>query len=223
MDSEKNQLSWFHLGKAPAMPGLYAWYFKPELLDSDIDGLCIKLSNSDDLITDSERDVIVRHFLKAMLYSYFEQKPYLVELKGQLKPRFSGEVGHRADEDLSDELVKRIAKNPERLYALRNLIERTTPLQASPLYIGMADNLRERIARHRKLIIQLENAIVIKSQKYLNIDLSISEVNFAERVVERRIPPTQLFVTYQVSEDKLAANDVENILNRIYFPVLGRN
>ena len=223
MTIKNNVLSWFDLANAPRTPGIYAWYFRPELLDSDINELKNNLTNADDIKDESKKIEAVKSFLRDRIFSFFEQKPYQIELKGQLKPRFVGEATHRADDDLSDELVRRIADDPNRLFELKKALESTSPLQASPLYIGMADDIHIRVIKHKKLITKLENEIVFFMQKYLDYGYTTQEISFAERVVERRIPPTQLFVTYYEAQSKSAANDIENILNRIYFPILGRN
>lgn len=223
MSTKTNVLSWFDLINAPRKPGIYAWYFRPELLDSDINELKSDLDNANSFNDESKKLESVRLFLRERIFSFFEQKPYQIELTGQLKPRFVGEVAHCADEDLSEALVRRIAENPNRLYELKKALETTSPLQASPLYIGMAEDIHLRVFKHKNLIIKLENEIVFFRQKYLDFGYTAQEINFAERVVERKIPPTQLFVTYYEAQSKSVANDIENILNRIYFPILGRN
>lgn len=223
MINEEKVLSWFDLSKAPQKPGVYAWYLRPELLDRDIQELVGELAQCKSKNQEGHKHNIVRLFLRKRIFSYFEQKPYRIELTGALKPRFSGEAKHSTEDDLSDELIGRISDDPSLLYLLKKSLNDTSPMQASPLYIGMADNLKKRIAKHKGLIIKLENEVAQYNQSYLDYDYTPQEINFAERVLDRNIPPTQLYLTYCETESKSSAKDIENILNRIYFPILGRN
>lgn len=216
-------LNWHEIAAAPEAAGIYAWYFKPELTDYDIDSLVAELNENEGKSSETYCRDLVRRFLKKRIFRYFEQKPYLVELSGQLKPRYRGEIEHQPDLDLSDVLIDRILKDPSRLNKLKVPLSITTPMFASPLYIGMADRLRTRLASHKKLISSLENSDFYNSTFFADYELSLSEKNFAERVKAREIPSSRLFVVAQVISPPSDPNDVENILNRIYFPVLGRN
>jgi hypothetical protein len=216
-------LNWTELAKAPEAPGIYAWYFRPELTDFDIRALAAEIA---DLSGDQARTEKVRRiklFLHKRIFRYFEQKPYFVELKGSLKPRYKGEVAHSPDEDLSNELVKRLAEEPLELFELRTCLESTTPLFASPIYIGMAENLRNRLVTHKRLMIALGETATLNTLNYANFELTTSEINFAERITERNIPTSRLFVATEKVEKVETAKNIENLLNRIYFPILGRN
>lgn len=217
-------LRWHEVAAAPEMPGIYAWYFKPELTDFDISSLIASLEGESAKCDDSFRRKLVRDFLVRRIFCYFEQKPYLVELSGQLKPKYRGEVDHQPDLDLSDALIDRILLDPTRLYRLKRPLDETTPMFASPLYIGMADkSLRVRLTTHKRLISSMENTAAYTAALIADYELSFSDKTFAERVRSRGIPSSRLFVVLQAVDSSHDPNDIENILNRIYFPVLGRN
>ena len=52
----------------------------------------------------------------------------------------------------------------------------------------------------------------------------VRDRSFAERIQARKIPPARLFVVTEIVEgDTGAFLDIENVLNRLHFPLLGRN
>jgi hypothetical protein len=69
---------------APNTPGVYAWYYRIELTNKDIEN-CIEAV---ELETASVvRDEIVRSFLDTHLFRYYKEVPYFVALSGKLKPQ----------------------------------------------------------------------------------------------------------------------------------------
>ena len=85
----------------------------------------------------------------------------------------------------------------------------------------MSLNLKDRLLTHKKLIEKYRE----ESPSPINLDDAlIKEKNFAMRVNNRKLAPTRLFVvTKTIKGDEKQYVDVENILNRIYYPILGRN
>ena len=82
----------------------------------------------------------------------------------------------------------------------------------------MAIDLRQRLRQHRDKISQLR-----EHEGNLNSDDSY-ESGFARQVVARNFDPTNLFVYYaEVQVESSEHNDIENLLNRINFPIFGRN
>lgn len=219
----ENVLSWSELSQAPERPGIYAWYFRPQLTEYDINKFIKEIELNDGDENFACRSKIVKKFLNDRIFKYFEQKPYEVELKGVLKPRYSGEAVHRSEDDVSPDLIERLCSNPRSLFLINVALELSTPLIASPLYIGKAENLRDRIKVHKRMIQTLKNNIADNLASYLEYHPSLDEKSFAQRVAEREIPSSQLFVAYTVVADTKIVTDLENILNRIYFPILGRN
>lgn len=209
--------SWHEIGDVPAQPGVYAWYYTPEITSFDLERITVEvtaLKASGDLA--AARDAI-RAFLDQSIFSYFRERPYSAQLRGPLKPRYEGMIEHRPT--LSESLLDRIVEEPQRLATIREVLEGSAPYFASPIYIGMSERLRSRLKRHKSLI-----------EKYGELpDLDGSEEeqrdkNFAREVRSRNIPPSRLFVIVTaISGAPGSYVDIENILNRIHYPLLGRN
>ena len=95
----------------------------------------------------------------------------------------------------------------------------SAPMFASPLYMGMAGDLRSRLATHKALIERYRRLYRQEGEPARD-----SDSGFAWQVAKRRIPPDRLIVfTCTTAADNNIAVDIENILNRIYYPILGRN
>jgi hypothetical protein len=126
---------------------------------------------------------------------------------------------------ISDDLVERIVANPDRLRRLKQVLESSVPEFSSPIYIGMAMNLRRRLETHKMTICRLKDTIEAPA----GIDEVVEEDerhahSFAKEVVRRQLSVNRLVVivrkTIQTGDEY---KDAENILNRINFPICGRN
>ena len=89
--------------------------------------------------------------------------------------------------------------------------------------MGMSGQLNNRLKSHQKLIEKYTNqqssSFFNDTQREKNADSS-----FALQVCRRNIDPCRLFVA--INEIKSIGNeyiDIENILNRIQYPLMGRN
>lgn len=209
--------SWHEIGDVPAQPGVYAWYYTPEITSFDLEHVMAEvesLKTCDSLVSAKNA---VRTFLDDSVFRYFREQPYSAQLRGPLKPRYEGRIEHVPT--LSESLLDRIVEEPARLATIREVLETSAPLFASPIYIGMAEKLRFRLKRHKTLI-----------EKYGELpDLGSSEEDqrdqsFAREIRTRNIPPSRLFVVARVISGPSGSYvDIENILNRIHYPLLGRN
>jgi hypothetical protein len=188
------------------------------VIQHDINKLIERISIDKENSTD-----IIQSFFQDRLFKYFKQKPYNVEISGPLKAQYEGTLDHI--QEISPGLVERVLENPKRLHSIRDLLQQSTPLFASPLYVGMSKNLKARIMRHCNFIKQLREQVSNPFSKLLQYDLTGEERNFAERVVERELPSSRLFLAYQITDtnDENIYVDLENIINRIYYPSFGRN
>ena len=218
MISSNHILTWSELANCPEEPGIYAWYFRPELTDHDIAALIQTLRSSQ-----GDGKEAVESFFHERLFRYFTLSPYHVELSGQLKARYWGKVAHI--QDIAPGLIDRIIEIPERIFQIRDLLQTTSPMFASPLYVGMSKNIRVRIKQHCSFITQLRERSSNPFSKLFDYDLSNEEKNFAQRVVEREMPSSRLFIAYQATPETYEKInvDVESIINRIYYPAFGRN
>jgi len=214
MASEIQKHLWADLANAPDEPGVYAWYYSPEITDFDLERTIEGVRASSDK---AEAERMIRSMLDERLFHYFREEPYTAALSGPLKPAYVGSLEH--DSVASGSLVNRLAADPERLRTIRNVLALSAPMFASPLYIGMATILRSRLAKHKELIERFRSVVPRDGQIARN-----SDAGFAWQVAKRRIPPERLFVfTCSTSSDDGTAVDIENILNRICYPILGRN
>lgn len=208
-------LTWSEIDLAPETPGVYAWYSRLAISKADIDAIVNRV-NEAKLIGEAKAREEVEDALDRFIFSPYRETPYQVALRGQLKPKFNGEVVHEPSK--SESLVGRLAANPERFRAISEILKAAAPWFTAPLYIGMATNLRGRLKQHRNKIVELRDL-----QGHGAID-EVTEAGFANQVVARNFDPTNLFVHIaEVNVDTGEHNDLENILNRINYPIFGRN
>lgn len=214
MASEIQKHLWADLANAPDGPGVYAWYYSPEITDFDLNRTIEEARSAPDR---AEAERVIRAMLDGRLFHYFREEPYAAAISGPLKPTYVGSLEH--DTAASASLVSRLAADPDRLRAIRDVLALSAPMFASPLYIGMATILRSRLARHKELIERFRSMVPRDGQVSRS-----SDAGFAWQVAKRKIPPERLFVfTCSTESDDGTAVDIENILNRICYPILGRN
>jgi hypothetical protein len=214
------------LSSAPEEPGVYAWYYQIELSKKDIQDCIERVVQSN---SESERRDIVKTFLERRLFMYYRETPYEVSLRGPMKPTYAGSVYNQVM--ISEALVERITEDPERLNGLRDLLRDSVPLFSSPIYIGVAKNLRNRLLQHKALIEKFQNAQALEdfSPPAEAADEQSREAerdhSFAREVSTIRNFATQYLVAYTMAfpVDEHLRVDLENILNRINYPLCGRN
>ena len=213
------------VSSAPNTPGVYSWYYRIELTDKDI-AKCIEDVELQTL--PEARDDLVRSFLETHLFRYYKEVPYFIALSGQLKPKYEGFIDHRPE--VSSSMIRRLATAPHNLYELKRTLKLAIPLFASPIYIGVATRLRERLLQHVRLIDQLQH--LRASAAGDNHPLPKGETEdedrdhkFAYEVsMVRGFRPSSLIVnTLELPIDDSIRYDLENVLNRINYPLCGRN
>lgn len=208
-------LNWSEIDLAPETPGVYAWYCRLVISNADIEAVIKRISVAK-LNGETPVRAEVEEALDRFIFSPYRETPYQVALRGQLKPKYSGEVAHEPSK--SESLIGRLAANPERFRAISDTLKTAAPWFTAPLYIGMAINLRSRLRQHRNKIVELRDL-----QGHGSID-EAAEAGFPNQVVARNFDPTNLFVHIaEVNVDTGEHNDLENILNRINYPIFGRN
>ncbi len=207
---------WADIVNAPALPGVYAWYYSPEITDYDLEQTITQLKACRE--TDRPAaEALVRTTLDSRVFKHFREDPYQALLEGPLKPTYKGTLEHTFS--VSSGLVQRIVDDPDRLRTIRNVLDMSAPMFASPLYMGMAGQLRSRLATHKGLIERYRRLHRLEDEPARD-----SDAGFAWQIAKRRIPPDRLVVfTCTTPADDNTAVDIENILNRIYYPILGRN
>jgi len=208
-------LTWSEIDLAPETPGVYAWYSRLAISKADIDAVVnrVRIARQE---SETKARVEVEDALDRFIFNPYRETPYQVALRGRLKPKFSGEVLHEPSK--SDSLIGRLASNPERFRTVSEVLKTAAPWFTAPLYIGMAINLRIRLKQHRNKIVELRDL-----QGQASID-DPADAGFANQVVARNFDPTNLFVHIaEVNVETGEHNDLENILNRINYPIFGRN
>ncbi|HYC06242.1 MAG TPA: hypothetical protein VED40_23340 [Azospirillaceae bacterium] len=199
------------------MPGVYAWYFSPEITDYDLECLVSDIESLKAVGDNKGAASLLAEFMLSNVFSYFAEQPYQATLTGPLMPKYTGTIHHAPA--LSPDLVARLVDEPSRLLTLKRVLEGSAPYFSSPLYIGMSDSLRTRLMQHKRLIERLQDAPAASEGFAEDRDHS-----FAREVVARGMPTARLFVIAEVIDTSDRSYvDVENILNRIHYPLLGRN
>lgn len=200
----------------PSSSGIYAWYYRVRLSSRDLERLFESMGE-----LDSERDKRrkVKDFLERHLFGFFREDPYEITVTGALKPRYRGCAHHESA--VSTALVDRIVNDPAGLSHVKEVIEKIGHNFASPIYIGMAENLARRLTSHKHLIeMQKDRANVTASGDAV----AGEDETFAKRVVSRGYIETNLYVVVEeVPAEMGVHNMIENILNRVNYPILGRN
>jgi hypothetical protein len=214
----------YELGQAPESPGVYAWYYQIELSNKDIED-CIErvLASS----SEAEKSDIIRVFLERRLFKYYQETPYRVMMRGPMKPTYAGTVENQIT--ISSSLIERLSDDPKRLLRLKELLQQSIPFFSSPIYIGVAKNLRSRLLQHKYLIERFRNAQAVEEYDYAATEADPGEEadrdhSFAQEVSSIRNFTTHNLLAYTMSfaVDEDLRVDLENILNRINYPLCGR-
>jgi hypothetical protein len=221
MRPERKLYSWPEIDEVPAQAGIYAWYYKHTLTDHDINALTGELAALQ-AGPSEEAMALVRRFLETHLFEAFVEEPYEAVIRGPLKPGYEGLL-HNIPH-ISPGLVERIVADPGRLKALKKVLEGAIPEFASPIYIGMSDSLNRRLRWHQRLIAIYKEAGGHPGPDLPATPLERSDHSFARQVARRGFNVSRLVVAVRLIE---AAGDIhldaENILNRINYPLCGRN
>jgi hypothetical protein len=201
----------------PEKPGLYAWYHELAIPAADVD-MC-----RDQLATATSRDEcreIITECVQRLIFSQYAETDYQVELKGPLKPRYRGTIPY--NQHLDQNFLDSLADDANRISHLAQALRSMTPYFASPIYIGVAKNsLKSRIKTHRKLIDEYRD----QADRRPALDSMDADHSFAyDAMILRKFRPTDLRVyVMPLGEASTVAMAAEYVLNRINFPLCGRN
>jgi hypothetical protein len=220
MRPERKLYLWQEIDDTPDKTGIYAWYYRHTLADFDIKKLIADLGKLPATAT-KEAAARVTEFFQAHLFQSFVEEPYDALLKGPLKPTYEGRLANTAN--ISPGLVERIVAEPARLWTLKKVLEDAAPEFASPVYIGMAVNLNNRLRRHKSLIERYKAAAGRPVDEESLSPLDDNDHSFAREVVRRGFSTNGLAVAVRVIDAPESVHvDAENILNRINYPLCGR-
>jgi hypothetical protein len=222
--SDMNLFRFHELNQAPEVPGCYSWYYRMELASRDIQSCLQQVGQAE---SPEAKIAIIETFLRQRLFKPYTETPYKVSLQGRLKPPYEGDVHNQFL--ISSSLVQRIAEEPERLLKLKALLFESVPIFASPIYIGVAKDLRHRLLRHKSLIEKFFSAAAIGASEVDTEDEGDEEAakdhSFAREVANiRKFSTGNLVVyTFPIEIHEHLRYDLENVLNRINYPLCGRN
>lgn len=206
---------------APAESGVYAWYYRYSITRADIERLKASLESS----PKEEHHSLVRSFLLKTLFEPLSETPYNVRVSGPLKPTYQGTVPHCAP--ISSQLIEQLAADPDQFFVLSALLARSVPMFASPIYIGSAVSLRTRLRTHVRLIQRYVEGSLSQPPTNSELDdIQRADHSFAFEVVcQRHLDPQQLQVTVMPTRllSRSTVYSIENVLNRLNFPLCGRN
>lgn len=222
MHTQRKLYLWQEIDDTPARTGIYAWYYRHTLADFDINKLIADLRDLPTTASTIEARERVTAFLRKHIFGAFIEEPYDAVIRGRLKPTYEGTLSN--DATISPELVERIMLEPERLWSLKTVLQEAVPEFASPVYIGMAVDLNCRLRRHKRLIEQYMAAAGRARSDDKLTPMESEDHSFAREVVRRGFSSNGLAVAVRVlnTQEKVHV-DAENILNRINYPLCGRN
>lgn len=215
---------WIQIEEIPESAGIYAWYYIPMISDNEIEKLKVKITEAKHQGEHQFAYDTVLTFLQVNVFKAFQEEPYRATLEGQLKPRYGGDIEHIFN--ISEELIERIVEQPERLSNIKSILQNSIPEFASPIYIGMSELLRQRLRRHKSLIQHYFEYMQSETSNHRTSDNSShldQDQSFALEIFRRKLVPSNLYVAVRVIEDTESFLDIENLLNRLYYPLLGRN
>ncbi len=213
-------LAFSEIESAPSAPGVYAWYYRQVITNFDLNSLLERLREADA----RQKRELVRCFLARHVFGAFESPPYNAEISAPLAPSYTGELTHKIE--ITEGLIQRICEAPERLRVIKEVLESAVPEFATPIYIGMSEDLRTRLRTHKRLIGTYKSAEgrMGVAPSAAAPDASLEDHSFAKEVVRRQFSLNGLVVAVRTIKSRDSAHvDAENVLNRINYPICGRN
>lgn len=218
--------------EAPKGPGIYAWYSK--FRASPHDWAFSPGPAGTDEATSGFFELVRRHAqqFEPLLLSLYGSGAYGAKWAGSLRMDFPFREDQKSDPG-GDQPAGRLwqaiqGEDARRLIA--TMLEFVTPYFSTPLYIGVAANLRERLVQHRSDYSKTYEYI----QKNPQDKEQIKEKGgtFGARAAARDIAIENLEAwTIDLTSEEQAipasqlkdiSEDVEWLLHRIYSPILGR-
>lgn len=198
----------------PDSYGIYCWRYRPRLTIIDIEKIWSDVAREQDPL---QKPAILYTLLEQRFLNPFRHPGYTVTLTGPLLPKYSGIAEQRLP--FSKAMFTNAVADESSLKQFLEMVNLAFDMSTVPFYIGVArdQTLRSRISRHIQALTRA------KQGAYL--DQSEFDSNLAERIASRQIPLRDLYISFlSVPEScKDFLIDLEYILNRTHFPILGRN
>jgi hypothetical protein len=232
------------VSQAPESPGLYAWYGKVDIGDSDYLRLIIEGKDAGE---SRFRSLLARHTqrhnlpgMHVRIRSSFESE-WRATCEEITTERFiEAQSGQVDDELISDQEAKRrlncmdktVSKQKSR-QLLKEVLQESVPVFSAPLYIGVTDNLRRRLTEHVALLERFARALEREPNAGEVLRQHATSPHFALRALAAGFDENYLEVHvlnfaelvpggYSTEELREVAESAEWILNRWHRPYLGR-
>jgi hypothetical protein len=223
------RLTALEVDRAPAAPGIYAWYVRFPLAVDDWhprpgDGI-------DEAAVDMER--AVDDYAR-----YHQETPIVLSGADDYELPWSGVLTRRS---ISDSIVStptgaagkltRIYDDPEQRRILLGLLHQAPPVFGSPLYVGVAKNLQKRLAEHLQ---DYETArINLQDQPQRSEQYHFYGKTLGERIAGASIPLSllEVYILPAVEDgngagtsanERRVAEGAEWLIQRIFKPEMGR-
>ena len=229
---QPTRLAALHLDRAPTGPGIYAWYAHVALSDADWlprlkEGVDVAGGDLVSALNDYARIHQPGPIALRGLASY------RMTWTGEIRPQSVSDLqgsgsGTRLDHQLADAV-----EMPEERRLLSALMRAAPPVFASPLYIGVATNLRQRLSEHKKSF--EEASAAIRRRPDLASSMQFRGKNLGTRLAGAGIPLERLECWVLTTPDmasipsdaaktkeRSVAQAAEWVLQRIFQPILGR-
>jgi hypothetical protein len=153
--------------------------------------------------------------------------------KGEIRQESVSDVAESDSDTRLDLQLGETAKDREERRLLSQLLRAAPPVFASPLYIGVATNLRQRLSDHKKSFERASTAI--RQRPDLASSLQLRGKDLGTRLAGAGIPlerlecwvlpaPGMMSVPSDMAQGKQrsVAQAAEWVLQRIFQPILGR-
>jgi hypothetical protein len=209
-------LKFGRISDAPQSPGLYAWYGK---LDSPIADYKRQIDEAgNDMGEIRFRRLLAKHLER------YELAPISLTSRGTFGATWGGTMRENSasviqrailGEELNDEIdpyirdfaasLSVVSEKEEYRHALVEILEHAYPAISAPIYIGVAENLRERLSEHVSRYRQLRDALSKQEDGFERLSNYVAEKGgqFADRAIVYGFQPDHLFVTVLPLDDFL--------------------
>ena len=230
------------VGRASNSPGLYAWY---GVMVAGPPDWQMNIEQGTDHGEENSRKLL-------RSYTARHHGPELeIQATGGFSTVWQGQINDSSNLDLQDVLaaplnnaeadgnvpapkLQRTLSSPNARKLLFKALQASSPIFASPLYIGVAENLSKRLEQHAKMLFKLWHVYSNDPAKFEKVlDSQRFKGQFAVRAVQRGFSPDTVEVwtlpLEHLNEDGLTHEDLrvvaeatEWLLNRWHRPPLGR-
>lgn len=232
---QPQRLSALDADLAPQVPGIYAWYAQLALSEDDW---------RPRMRGDVDLAAFDLHRAVADYANAHRPEPIHLHGEGSYGLNWAGTIRREAISDRVDDItinrveahISEISTDPQNRRLLTTLLRAATPVFASPLYIGVATNLRTRLAQHKADYEQAKAEI--RNDPTASARLQFDGDSFGARLagagiqldrLECWVLPASAIIDGKIERqgagnhsNRSVAQAAEWILQHIFQPVLGR-